>query len=92
MFNLSIVLNLHRFYPIFFFVYSDVNASSLSSEEDIELDFKTELTPEIYGIIGKLQCKLCKEAMKLVEKEVNKDSSKVKLYWNFDGILNESHN
>lgn len=37
------------------------------------------LLPETYSIIGKLKCKLCKEAMKLVEKEINKDSTKVNL-------------
>lgn len=34
---------------------------------------------ETFGVLGKIQCKLCKEAMKLVEKEVNSHSSKVNM-------------
>lgn len=42
------------------------NASTYSSDEEA-----------VYGIQDKLQCKLCEEAMKLVEREISRDSSKV---------------
>lgn len=51
--------------------FTGTYASSYLSEEEVDI------FPETYGILGKLECKLCKEAMKIVEKEVNKNSAKV---------------
>lgn len=41
---------------------------------------ETELE-STYGILDKLQCKLCEQAMKLVEREVSRDSSKVNWFY-----------
>lgn len=81
-----------NFFPILQLLFSGINAFSLSNEEDIEFDLSGELSPEAYGIIGKIKCKLCKGAMKIVEKEVNKDTAKVnfilEIIKSFDWQLN----
>lgn len=65
---------------LFFLFLLGINALTFSSEEDIEFDLSSELSPETYSIIGKIKCRLCKEAMKIVEKEINSESAKVKFY------------
>lgn len=75
-------LNLIRFIGI--------NASPFSSEENINFDLSSELSPETYSIIGKIKCKLCKEAMKFVENEINNESAKVYEIDRFVGRLNRS--
>lgn len=47
-----------------------IGATQFESDEKSDVE-------ENYGILDKIYCKLCEEAMKLVEKEINKDSSVV---------------
>lgn len=57
-----------------------VDGQTLSNEIEYATEptnDKLEIPIEPRGILGKVQCKLCKEAMKIVEKEVNGQSSKV---------------
>ncbi|XP_055301842.1 saposin-C-like [Sitodiplosis mosellana] len=53
---------------------------SIKSEDSNESAHVIETTNddaiEAFDLLGKIQCKLCKEAMKIVEKEVNSHSSK----------------
>lgn len=48
---------------------------------DMKFENPNDEVIEAFGIFGKLQCKLCKEAMKIVEKEVNSHSSKVNVIY-----------
>lgn len=57
-----------------FFFATETNAESIQREEEIELEDAVQ-----FGILDKIQCKLCEEAMKLVEREIKRDSSKVSL-------------
>lgn len=57
-----------RLFKLYLF-HVGTNASSFLNNE--------EESPENYGILDKLYCKLCEEAMKLVEREIGRDSSKV---------------
>ena len=68
----------------------------MRSEDSIESVFVIEPTNgelenthddaiDAFDMWGKIQCKLCKEAMRFVEKEVNSDSSKVNAnYYSID--------
>lgn len=68
----------------------------MKSEESIDSALAIEPTNEklenarddaidAFDVWGKIQCKLCKEAMRFIEKEVNSDSSKVNAnYYSID--------
>lgn len=59
------------------FIFIIGTEASFENEIDLD-DVDLELLDELqFGLLGKLKCKLCKEAMRKVEKEVNRDSAKV---------------
>lgn len=70
---------------IVYFTGSSISISVDKSNENVrsidltnvELEFPDDETIQAFGLLGKVQCKLCKEAMGPVVKELDKHSSKV---------------
>lgn len=59
-------------------INASIEDTNYLNENNFEF-FDEELFEEPYGLLGKLECKLCTEAMRPIAKQIRKDSAKVGL-------------